>query len=92
MACQATLAKEVAGSQNSDDRLFTTFADDRELHAARLQIHYALSGITLRVDCLCAFKLFNLFRHTGGSEEGLGVEPDFLTGNRLGLLICGILD
>ena len=36
LSCQTAFTKEVARSQNGDDRLFTNFINDGELHTATL--------------------------------------------------------
>ena len=84
LACQTAFTKEVAGSQNRDDRLFADVINDGELYTACLQVHYALSGITLRVDDLCFFKLYNFSRHPGRIEKSLGIESDFRRGYSFG--------
>jgi hypothetical protein len=91
LACQTAFAKEVAGSQNGDDSLFAGFTNHGELHAAFLQVHYTLGGITLRVDDLRSLKSFYFSQHPRRFEKSLGVECGlfgrwtagfFLVGNR----------
>src|SRR5689334_24030303 len=74
LTCQTPFTKKVARSQHRDDGLFAAFANHGELDAAFLYVHYALSGITLRVDDLRSFKLFNLSRHPGRIKKSLGIK------------------
>ena len=72
--------KEVARFQNGDDRLFADFINDGELYTACLQVHYALSGFTLRVDDLRFFELYNFSCRAGGIEKNFGIERRFPLG------------
>src|SRR5271165_6996826 len=85
LTCQTAFTKEVTRFENGDDRLFANFINDGELYTACLQVHYALSSITLRVDDLRFFKLYNFSRHTGRIEKNLGIESEFLRGFSFGV-------
>src|SRR5580692_11135773 len=65
LPCQRAFTKEVTRPQNGDNRLFANFVNDGELHPAAPYIHYATRSITLSVDGLRPFKLFDFSRHPG---------------------------
>src|SRR5579864_3742140 len=73
----AAFSEEVTRSQNGNDRLFASFTNDGELYTAFLQVHYALSGITLGVDNLRSFELFDCSLYAGRIEKSLGIECAF---------------
>jgi hypothetical protein len=74
LTCQTAFAKEVARFQDGDDRLFADFIYDGEFYTAGLQVHYAISGIPLRVDDRCSLKLLDFSGDPGRVEKGLGIE------------------
>src|SRR5437016_4971884 len=92
LTCQTPFTKEVARSQHRDDGLFAAFTNHGEPDTAFLYVHYALSSITLRVDDLRSFKLFNFSRHPGRIEEGLGIKSLSFPRNILRFFVAVIHD
>src|ERR1700730_15099453 len=78
LTCHAPLTKKVTWPQNGDNRLFANFIDNSEFYSARLNVHHGRSGITMRVNDLSLFELFDFSRHPRRIEKGLGIESELL--------------
>lgn len=55
LACQASLAKEIAGPQDGNDCFFTLSGNDRELDLAFLDVEDSVRSIVLRENSLWFF-------------------------------------
>jgi hypothetical protein len=86
---QASFPKEVAWSQNGDDRFFAAFTDDRKSYISCLYIDYARGWIALRVDDVTLVEFFDFSCNTSGVQKGLRIEPAFLDRDCLGHLDSG---
>src|SRR6266850_11733 len=74
LARHAALAKKIARAKHRDHRFLSGPIHHGEFHAALLDIHDAIRGLTLRVNWFASPKIRNFSRHTCGIEKGLRVE------------------
>src|SRR5579872_573812 len=74
LTCEAPFSEEVTGAQNRDHGFFPDPVDNRKLHAALLNVHNGLGGITLRENRSFLAKLDNLPRHSGRIKESLNIK------------------
>jgi hypothetical protein len=75
---QTAFPEKVTASQNRNHGFPAGSVDDRELHAALLNIHNRTGGIALRENAGFFRKLHDSSGDTGGIQEFLGVEKEFL--------------
>jgi hypothetical protein len=71
---EASLAKEIPGSQDGHDRFFAGFVDDGEPYAASLNVEDIPARITLREDRFLFLEFRDLPGHTCRIEKLLGVK------------------
>src|SRR5580692_11196568 len=71
---QASFTKKIARSQNSHDRLFAAFIDDRKPDPALLDVQDVLARITLRKDFFLLLKLLNFPGYARRIEKILRIE------------------
>src|ERR1051325_8749117 len=74
LARHASLAKKITRAKHRDHRFSSGTIYNREFHAPLLDVHYALRGLTLRVNRFAPPKFCNFSRYSRGVEENLRVE------------------
>jgi hypothetical protein len=78
LANQASLAYQVAGSQNRNHRFFVVFGDDRELDFAFPDGKHGIRWIALLVEEHLAFAVVNGGPFLGnGGQKGIGIGDRF---------------
>src|SRR5512141_60472 len=81
LTCQASLAEELAGAQNGDDRFLALLGGHRELHLASLDVEDGIRRFSLPEDGAVRGVFFNGLPAVDSSDEGFPID-------RLGFLIC----
>jgi hypothetical protein len=75
-----TLSKKVARTEKRHHRFFAALVDDCEFHAALLDVHHSVSGLSLGENRLSLSKRLNLPRYSDRLEINLRVKVVFLFG------------